>query len=431
MAILQQDSGELLPVEIVPDMQPRRVFEVEARPLRSEVRQWVLTIRDVTLEREIQERSRQQERLATVGQLAAGIAHDFNNIMAAILVYTDLMLNDRSLPSTSYERLVIIQQQVQRAASLIRQILDFSRRSVMEQSEIDLLPFMKEMEKLLSRVLPETIHVEFTYDPGSYPVKVDPTRLQQVFMNLALNARDAMPNGGNLRFNLEPIHLLQGEKPPHPELTAGDWVRIEVVDSGQGIPKEILPHVFDPFFTTKPVGQGTGLGLAQVYGVIRQHNGQIDVTSQSGAGTHFRIYLQLLSQAKMEIDEKASTAIDGSGQQVLIVEDDPATREALCAMLAALNFDVLAAANGMEALNVLAERGGQVELVVSDLVMPEMGGIALYEILRDLIPNVKILFITGHPLEMRDQAVLERGEVHWLQKPFSMQEFSSAVKALL
>src|SRR3990170_4904944 len=205
-----------------------------------------------------------QERLATVGQLAAGIAHDFNNIRAAIVVYAELLRRDPNLPAASRERLLIIQQQVQRAASLIRQILDFSRRSVMEQSQLDLLPFIKELDKLLARVLPETIRLDLAYQPDAYLVNADPIRLQQVFINLALNARDAMPSGGTLSFDLRRLQLSPGAPPPIPYLPPGDWVVIQVSDTGSGIASEIMPHIFEPFFTPKPVGQGTGLGLAQV-----------------------------------------------------------------------------------------------------------------------------------------------------------------------
>ena len=264
---------------------------MQGRPVGKEPRQWVLTLREVTEERDVQSRIQMQERLATVGQMAAGIAHDFNNIMAAILVYTDLMRSDAEMPATACNQLGIIQQQVQRASSLIRQILDFSRRSVMEQSSLDLLPFIKELDKMLRRVLPETISLRLLYQPGAYVVSADPTRLQQALMNLAVNGRDAMPEGGKLLFELDRLELLPGETPPVAEMQPGKWIRICVADTGVGIPSEVLAHIFEPFYTTKPVGQGTGLGLAQVYGIIKQHDGYIDVQSQLGRGASFNIYL--------------------------------------------------------------------------------------------------------------------------------------------
>jgi GAF domain-containing protein len=421
-----------LPVEIISDGPPRRVFEAQVRPMGKGSQQWVMTLREVTQEREIQSRVQMQDRLATVGQLAAGIAHDFNNIMAAILVYTDLLMSDPSLPKTSHDRLVIIEQQVQRAASLIRQILDFSRRAVMEQSSLDLLPFIKELERMLGRVMPETIRLELSYKPGEYLVHADPTRLQQVFINLAVNSRDAMPQGGVLHFSIDHYRLNPDEDPPLPDLEPGEWIKITVRDSGEGIPPEVLPHIFEPFFTTKPVGQGTGLGLAQVYGIIKQHEGHIDVCSRVGEGTEFFIYLPTLPEP---FNEKKHTeplaALDGSGKVVLIVEDDQATLGALQALLEAKNYDVLTACNGYEAVQQYKRSAAIVSLVVSDVVMPQMDGVKLYRVLQELSPNIKFIFVTGHPLEGDSQILLEQGDVHWLQKPFSARDFTRMVQNLL
>jgi CheY-like chemotaxis protein len=373
-----------------------------------------------------------QDRLATVGQLAAGIAHDFNNIMAAILVYTDLIMSDPSLPKTSHNRLAIIEQQVQRAASLIRQILDFSRRAVMEQSSLDLLPFIKELERMLGRVIPESIRLELAYKPGEYIVHADPTRLQQVFINLVVNARDAMPKGGVLHFSIEHYRLNSDEDPPIPDLKTGEWIKIAVRDTGDGIPQDVLPHIFEPFFTTKPVGQGTGLGLAQVYGIIKQHEGHIDVRSQVGEGTEFLIYLPALPET---INEKKHTEplapLDGNGKVILVVEDDQATLGALQALLEAKNYDVLTARNGYEAVQQYKRSADAISLVVSDVVMPQMDGVKLYRILQELSPQMKFMFVTGHPLEGDSQTLLEQGDVHWLQKPFSARDFTRMVQNLL
>ena len=411
----------------------KAVFEVAGQSLvtRTQNDGWVLVIHDVSQEREYQDRIQMQDRLATVGQLAAGIAHDFNNIMAAIVVYADLLSLEPNLTNASRDRLVIIQQQVQRATSLIRQILDFSRRSVMEQSSLDLLPFIKELDKLLARVLPETIHLELKYQHGSYLVRADPTRLQQAFINLALNSRDAMPEGGVLHFELSRFHLKPDDTRPNPDLKAGDWVRIMVNDTGTGIARDDLPHIFEPFFTTKPVGHGTGLGLAQVYGIIKQHDGSIEVHSQPGKGASFIIYLPAL-----EINETQSLSsleqndVKGSGATVLLVEDDQAARDALRDLLEYQNYRVLTASNGNEALSVYSQSNPSVDLVVSDIVMPEMGGFDLYQALQQHQPQIKILFITGHPLDSENQGLLEKGRVHWLQKPFSIREFNQAVNSL-
>lgn len=424
------DNGSC--VDIILEEPITRIFEAQARPVLREKPQWVVTLREVTEERENQSRILMQDRLATVGQLAAGIAHDFNNIMAAILVYADLLSQDPNLPPISRDRISIIQKQVHRSASLIRQILDFSRRSVMEQSPLALLPFMKEFEKMLKRVMPETIELDLSYQEENYVIRADPTRLQQVFMNLAVNARDSMPEGGRLSFELKMCHVRPGETPPVSDMVPGEWVQITVKDTGVGISSDDLPHMFEPFFTTKQAGEGTGLGLAQVYGIVKQHDGHIKVKSRVGNGTEFTIYLPPLPTTLVKDDfPEPQSRIDGVGDTVLVVEDDDATLEALRALLDAHNYNVLTALNGVEALEQIDEAQEEISLVVSDVVMPEMGGVDLYRKLQEQWPNIKILFITGHPIEGENQALLERGDVHWLQKPFSVREFSRAVASLM
>jgi len=218
---------------------------------------------------------------------------------------------------------------------------------------------------------------------------------------------------------------------PIPDMTPGEWIRIRVSDEGTGISPEALPHIFEPFFTTKPVGEGTGLGLAQVYGIIRQHNGYIDVSSQLGEGTEFVIYLPLLPGAENEPQATGSASrFDGSGKTVLVVEDDPATLGAMQALLASHNYEVLTASHGAEALEIFKQQP-EISLVVSDIVMPQMGGVALFEALSSRWADVKMLFVTGHPLGDESQNLLERGDVHWLQKPFSVQEFLEVVQEII
>jgi len=413
---------------------PPCIFEVAARPLETGANAsgWVLVLRDVTQERNNLARVQMQERLATVGQLAAGIAHDFNNIMAAVVVYADLLSLQPGLNSTSREQIAIIQQQTQRAIGLIRQILDFSRRSILEPHPLDILQFLKEFDKLLGHVLPENIGLRQVYKPRIYMVKADPVRLQQVLMTLALNARDALPNGGTLQLILEKVALSPNEPPPLPDLTRGNWIQVVVKDSGVGIAVEHFPHIFDPFFTTKPVGKGTGLGLAQVYGIIKQHGGCIDVHSQINQGTTFRLYLPELEYAqtveKVLVPMSRLTPVE---HPVLLVEDDQAARTAIQSLLESQGLSVLTASNGLQALKLYTRVAGKVALVISDLIMPEMGGAELYRNLQQQQPGIKFLIITGHPLDTQELVPLEEGRVHRLLKPFSVQDFIQTIQRLL
>jgi signal transduction histidine kinase/GAF domain-containing protein len=420
------------PEEINLDGSHPRNFEIATRSLGGERPYWILMLRDVTMERNNQTRIQMQDRLATVGQLAAGIAHDFNNIMATILVYSDLLRRDLSLNPAGLERLTIIQQQVQRAASLIRQILDFSRQSVMEQTTLDLLPFIKEFDKMLVRVLPETIRVELNFQPGSYLVHADPTRLQQVLMNLAINARDAMQEGGILRFDINRLILKPGEVPPSPYLPDGEWISITVGDTGMGIPPEAIPHIFEPFFTTKPIGEGTGLGLAQAYGIVKQHGGFIDVQSQIGEGTRFSVYLPALPAQQFDITPiQYASPMQGYGRTILVVEDDPRTLNAIQDLLEAQEYRVMVASNGYEALQVFERNPQEIDLLVSDMVMPRMGGLDLYNQVKSRWPEVKTLFVTGHPMRDGSKSLLEEKGITWLQKPFSVPEFFYTVEEIL
>ena len=402
-----------------------RRFEVSVRPLgEAAERGWVVIARDVTEEHQLQERVQQQERLASLGQLAAGIAHDFNNVMSAIFLYTQVLQQRPGLDERDRGRLDLIYRQAQHATNLIRQILDFSRRAVMERSALDLVPFFKEMLKLWRRTLPETISLQLHHDAARYVVDADPTRLQQAMMNLAINARDAMPDGGELSVRLASLDLQPGDRRPLPDMEPGVWLELEVSDSGQGIGEEALPHVFDPFFTTKPVGKGTGLGLSQVYGIIRQHGGHIRVASRPGEGTTFTIYLPLL-QKEAEVVEETIPAMPetaGGGRRVLVVEDEEAARLALVESLGALGYEALGAENGAAALSICRDPAQQVDLVVSDLVMPEMGGTELYHVLREEFPEIRMVLMSGYPLDGESRELLEREAVVWIQKPFSVND---------
>jgi CheY-like chemotaxis protein len=330
-----------------------------------------------------------------------------------------------ALPPHVQDKMHTIEQQSQRATDLIQQILDFSRQSVLERHPLDLLPFMTELTRLLQRTLPEHIQIELNSTEEAYLIHADHSRIQQVIMNLAVNAGDAMPEGGHLQFSLRTVHV----KDPKPlfagELPPGEWVLIEVADSGSGIPQEVLQRIFEPFFTTKEVGRGTGLGLAQVHGIVQQHDGCIDVETREGQGTTFSLYFPILETGERNAILPATVSLpQGHGQLILLVEDDLATRQALIDSLALLNYRVIQAANGREALTILDTRANEIGLVLSDMVMPEMGGVALTHAMRQQKLPIPIILMSGHPLEKEWQASEQLDLAGLLPKPPSLIKLS-------
>jgi two-component system cell cycle sensor histidine kinase/response regulator CckA len=408
-----------------------RTFEVIARPVEAgpEPEHWVLVINDVTREREVQTQLQRQERLAAVGQLASGIAHDFNNIMAVMMLYTQMLLKMPDLTSESRERLEIVSGQAMRAAALIQQILDFSRHAVLERRPTDLVLFLKEVVKLLERTIPESIKIKLTYEMETYTVNADPTRLQQAVMNLVINARDAMPEGGELCITLSRSVVTDKIRCVIcGQFIEGKWVCIKVSDTGTGISSDVLPYIFDPFFTTKEVGKGAGLGLAQVYGVVAQHEGHIEVATQVGKGTTFAIYLPaLLAQPPEAPILETQALVYGHGETILVVEDDVSLREALVDSLELLNYRGLQAANGREALEILEQYAGGIALVLSDMVMPEMGGQALFYALRQRGFTLPVVMLSGHPMEDELESLKIQGLAGWMPKPPDIEQLSRLV----
>jgi signal transduction histidine kinase len=410
------------------------VFEVLARPVENgpEPERWVMVIKDVTQEREIRRQLRQQERLAAVGQLASGIAHDFNNIMAVIVLYAQMELYTPNLSEKSREHLQTIARQAKRATDLIQQILDFSRSAMLERRPLDLAPFLKEVVKLLERTVPENIAIDLNVDGEEYVVNVDPTRVQQAVMNLVLNARDAMPEGGELCIDLSRTSPAEEIRCTDcGEITGGEWVQVAVTDTGAGIPSDVLPRIFEPFFTTKEVGQGTGLGLAQVYGIVKQHEGHIDVVTHNGSGTTFSLYLPPLTvyQPPSAVEE-LPMHVRGQGEVILVVEDNVTLRRALLETLRGLNYRVLEAANGREALQILAQEH-DVVLVLSDLVMPGMGGQALFHAMRRRRLMQPVVMLSGHPMENELESLQAEGLTGWLLKPIRQEELAKMVARVL
>ncbi len=385
-----------------------------------------------------QEKIIQQERLAAVGQLAAGIAHEFNNILASVVLYTQLSLHTPELSPKVRERLEIIARQAGHAADLVQQILDFGRQAILRQETLDIALLLEETLSLLRRTLPENIEIHLGRGPGEHTIRADSERIQQAIVNLALNARDAMPEGGVLRIGLERLRIAQHQDIPLPEMKVGEWVQVTVTDTGTGIPPEVLPHIYEPFFTTRaPLGHG--LGLAQVYGIVKQHQGHIGVETQletdyESGGTRFTVYWPALAVTESQVETPAGKTTDlsqGNGETILLVEDNATMRAALLDCLEMLNYQVLEAANGQEALAVFEEHQDEILLVLSDWMMPGIGGLELVRALKQRRQDSKVLILTGHSLDQEIETTAPEGIVGWVQKPPQLEQLAEAVTRAL
>lgn len=412
-----------------------RTFEITARRLEHEKLtqpQWLLLIRDVTEAREVQARLQHQERLATVGQLAAGIAHDFNNILAAILLYADIGQRAANLSPAVLEAFNVIKREGQRAAELVQQILDYGRRSILRRRPVEMRGFLEEVTRFLRRTLPETITIELSLPDVSLYANADPTRIQQLLVNLAINARDAMPGGGSLQLGLDYIPADQPITCHFCGQVLGEaWLALTVRDTGGGIPPEVLPRIFEPFFTTKGVGKGTGLGLAQVYGIVELHQGHLAIETALGQGTTFTIYLPFMEEPKSDVLSMSATAtFDGAERLIMVVEDAPTLRRALADVLKSFNFRVITAANGEEALALL-DAHPETALIVSDMIMPRMDGRALLQALRARPAAPPLVVLSGHPLESEMAQLENEGLAGWLMKPVQLEALIGLLERVL
>lgn len=390
---------------------------------------YVAVKEDITERRRIETEHARQDRLAAVGQMAAGIAHDFNNILGVIVIYAGMLTQSPELSERLRERARTIQQQAHHASNLVQQILDFSRRSALEKQPVNLLPLLKEQAKLLQRTLPAHIETSMNYGDDEYMLEADPTRMQQVITNLAVNARDAMPNGGRLHLELFRVALKADSALPIPGMKPGNWIHLSVRDTGIGISPEALDHIFEPFFTTKERGRGTGLGLAQVYGIVKQHGGYITVSSQVGIGTTFDLYLPPLLQAGEMCPalDNVQNLPQGNGQSILIVEDDPVLRTSLTELLSEWNYHVLQAGDGLEAREILARERVSIGLVLSDVMMPHMDGAELLAYMQRHTPTIPIILMTGYSGGEEMQRVEALGPIQWVPKPLDMQRLAQLI----
>ncbi len=390
-------------------------------------------IHDLTERKRLEEQMQQQDQMAALGRLAGGIAHDFNNVLMTIVLYAGVLLKEPDLHPDLAPDLESILDEAREAAQLVQQILDFSRRSPIETRLVNMRALTQESVDFLQRILPETILLRLEMGADGYMVNADPSRLHQVLINLATNARDAMPEGGELRIALSRVQVRAGEESPVAGMPPGEWVCQAVSDTGTGIPPEVMAHLFEPFFTAKPKGQGTGLGLAQVYGIVKQHRGHIGVETEVGQGTTFRIYLPAQEAREAEEAPQEETVLappEGKGEIVLVVEDEERVRESSRKILELLGYRVLTAEDGREALEIYrsAER---VDLLLTDMVMPEMGGKELIRELRKVHPHLKAVAMTGYALAEDLRELKEEGNLEVVYKPLDMNTLARVVRRAL
>jgi two-component system cell cycle sensor histidine kinase/response regulator CckA len=400
---------------------------------------------ETTAQRTLEDRINQQQKMESVGQLAGGIAHDFNNVLSAIMMATDFLLNAHRPTDPSFKDIMQIKQNANRAAALVRQLLAFSRKQTLRPQVLDLGEVLSDLGMLLKRLIGEKVSLDVVHGRDLWPVKVDLSQFEQVVVNLAVNARDAMPEGGKLTVRTSNLTAPESAAYGYKGMPPADYVLVEVSDTGTGIPPEIIDKIFEPFFSTKEVGKGTGLGLSTVYGIVKQTGGFIYAASEPGRTT-FRIFLPRHLPAPQETaaasaEAAAVTAVlaaaesasraaaaDLTGQgSILLVEDEEGLRALNARGLASRGYSVYEAGNGLEAIEVL-DKQGHVDLVVSDVVMPEMDGPTLLKELRRRNPEVKIIFVSGYAEEAFAKNLPSEEQYAFLAKPFTLKQLVAAVK---
>jgi len=438
-------QGDIPPVEAMLDGARERwgqFFVTAVEEDERETEAAIVYMLETTERRALENQINQSQKMDMVGQLAGGIAHDFNNVLSAIMMANDFLLNAHKPTDPSFQDIMQIKQNATRAATLVRQLLAFSRKQTLRPQVLDLGDALSDLTMLLRRLIGEKVKFDPVHGRDLWPVKVDVSQFEQVIVNLAVNARDAMPDGGTLTIKTANVSAQEAEKLSYKGMPAADYVRIDVTDTGTGIPPEIVDKIFEPFFSTKEVGKGTGLGLSTVYGIVKQTGGFIYVDSEPGFGTSFRIFLPrhhpehdiqadaaATNGAAKEHPAGAKPRSDLTGQgTILLVEDEEGLRSLNARGLRSRGYSVIEASNGIEALEALEEKNGAVDLVVSDVVMPEMDGPTLLRAVRSRNPDLKIIFVSGYAEDAFAKSLREDEKFDFLPKPFTLSQLVAAVK---
>lgn len=393
---------------------------------------------DLTEQKNLETRFAQSQKMQAVGQLAGGVAHDFNNLLTAMIGFCDLLLLRHKPGDQSFGDIMQIKQNANRAANLVRQLLAFSRQQTLQPKVLDITDVLADLSNLLRRLIGENIELKMVYERDLWPVLVDQGQFEQVIVNLAVNARDAMPSGGKLTITTKNFNNTKAIFSGHEVIHPGDWVSVEVADTGIGIPPENLQRIFEPFFSTKEIGAGTGLGLSTVYGIVHQTGGFVLVDSALGKGAKFTIILPkyktpdaVAKQGKQELSEEEKEKIDLTGfGTLLLVEDEDAVRVFGARALRNKGYRVLEASSAEEALNMLEKEKPHIDLMITDVIMPNMDGPTLAKEVRKSRPDLKVIFMSGYT-EDRLRQHFGPGEAEFLAKPFSLQQLAAKVKEVM
>ena len=409
-----------------------RMAELLASPMAGKA---ILYLVDVSEQKALETKFAQSQKMQAVGQLAGGVAHDFNNLLTVIIGNCEFLLMRHQAGDPSFKEINEIHQNALRAAALVSQLLAFSRKQTMQPKVLALGEVIGELAQMLRRLVGEGIALNVERDPDLWPVHADEAQLGNAIINLVVNARDAMPSGGTVTIRTANETVTQAGALGTAIMPAGDYVRIEVADTGTGMSKEIQSKIFDPFFTTKPVGQGTGLGLATVYGIVKQSGGFITVESELGRGTTFKIHLP---RRKVDVGEaapvEAAPAVtrDVTGQDtILLVEDEEAVRSFAARALRMRGYNVLEASGGEEALEIVKSDNAKIDLIITDVVMPNMDGPTMVRHVKVLKPNLAVIFMSGYAEEAFRRNDQNSEGIHFLPKPFGLKQLAAKVKEVL
>ncbi|MBT7170649.1 MAG: PAS domain S-box protein, partial [Phycisphaerales bacterium] len=406
-----------------------------AAPIRNddgEILGVVMVFQDVTEQHLLQERLNHSQKMESIGQLAGGVAHDFNNILAGIMGHAELLVNEIPKESMPQSYLSSIISSCDRAADLVSQLLNFARKGKILSSAIDLHEIISESEQLLRTTMDKSISIRSDLTASVSSVVGDPTQLQSMILNLAINARDVMPHGGEFVIHTENITLNEAYcRISEFDVAPGDYLLLSVRDTGCGISAEVLPHIFDPFFTTKPTGEGTGLGLASIHGVVTSHHGAICVYSEEGTGSEFHIYLPVSDNAVPIAPVVHPGEPKGGGETILLIDDEPMIRNMAWSILSDMGYTVLLAENGRRGVELYRDNIETIDLVVLDMIMPVLSGRETFGELHEINPAVKVVMASGFAHDDRIEEMLSLGAKQFVRKPFRIGQFAYALRAAL